>query len=40
MFETLTNLLDTLDEEAVSNLIFSKDSIVLEKQHFEDHVQY
>ena len=38
-FENLTNLLAALDEQAVLNLNFSKDSIVVEKQLFEDHVE-
>ena len=37
-FENLTKLLKAFDEEAVSNLNFSKDSIVVKKQLFEDHV--
>ena len=39
-FENLTNLLEALDEQVVSNLNFSKNSIVVEKQQFEDHVQH
>ena len=38
-FENLTNLLEGLDEQVVSNLKISKNSIVVEKQPFEDHVQ-
>ena len=38
-FENLTNLLEVLDEQIASNLSFSKNSIVVEKQQFEDHVQ-
>ena len=39
-FENLTNLLEALDEQKASNLNFSKNSIVVEKQQFEDHVQH
>ena len=38
-FENLTNLLEALDEQKASNLNFSKNSIVVEKQQFEHHVQ-
>ena len=38
-FENLTNLLEALDEQEASNLNFSKNSIVVEKQQFEEHVQ-
>ena len=38
-FENLTNLLEALDEQEASNLNFSKNSIVAEKQQFEEHVQ-
>ena len=38
-FENLTNLLEAFDEEALSNLNFIEDSIVVEKQLFEDHFQ-
>ena len=38
-FENLTNLLEALDEQKASNLNFSKNSIVVEKQQFEEHVQ-
>ena len=38
-FENLTNLLEALDEQEASNLNFNKNSIVVEKQQFEDHVQ-
>ena len=39
-FENLTNMLKALDEQVVSNLNFSKNSIVVEKQQFKDHVQH
>ena len=35
----MINLLEVLDRKAVSNLNFSKDSIVVEKQLLKDHVQ-
>ena len=38
-FENLTNLLEALDEQEASNLNFSKNSIVVEKRQFEEHVQ-
>ena len=38
-FKNLTNLLEALDQQVVSNLNFSKNSIVVEKQQFEKHVQ-
>ena len=38
-FENLTNLLEALDEQKASNLYFNKNSIVVEKQQFEEHVQ-
>ena len=38
-FKNLTYLLKALDEQVVSNLNFSKNSIVVEKQQFEEHVQ-
>ena len=38
-FKNLTNLLEALDEDAVSNLNFSKNSIVVVKQQFKDCVQ-
>ena len=38
-FENLTNLLEALDEQEALNLNFSKNSIVVENQQFEEHVQ-
>ena len=38
-FENLTNLFEALDEQEASNLNFSKNNIVVEKQQFEEHVQ-
>ena len=38
-FENLTNLLEALDEQETSNLNFSKNSIVVEKQQLEEHFQ-
>ena len=40
-FEKLTNLLEAHDEQVVStsNLNFSKNSVVVEKQQFQEHVQ-
>ena len=38
-FENLINLLEGLDEQEAWNLNFSKNSIVVEKQQFEEHVQ-
>ena len=35
----MTNLLEALHEQVASNLNFSKNSIVIKKQQFEDHVQ-
>ena len=38
-FENLTNLLEALDEQVVPNLTFNTNSILVEKQQFEEHVQ-
>ena len=38
-FENLTSLLEALDEQEALNLNFSKNSIVVENQQFEEHVQ-
>ena len=35
----MINLFEALDEQDASNLNFSKNNIVVEKQQFEDHVQ-
>ena len=39
IFENLTNLLEALDVQEALNLNFSKNSIVVENQQFEEHVQ-
>ena len=38
-FENLTKLLKALDQQVVLNLNLSKNSIVVEKQQFKEHVQ-